>query len=263
MNPLPQAKKALGQHFLKDPKTISLITADWAHDCDIIVEVGPGPAVLTKHLAKIDRPLFVIEKDKSFEPYLLEHLGQDYLYFDDALKFNWQSFIDANKLRGKKIWLVSNLPYNVGTALFTQFLQIQEIEYMTLMFQKEVGDKTFIQQKKNQMNGLLFLTLNYFNSKRLCKVSPGCFRPPPKVDSVVVSYQRKKTPDICISNFKKLNSFTRLLFGLRRKQIHSVLKQNYPQDQLQALFSKIQAPKEQRAEALSYQDVLEIFSNLE
>lgn len=262
MSKLPRAKKELGQHFLQDTKVINGITKDWVDECDAIVEVGPGPAILTENLSKLNKPFFVIEKDKSFHSYLSQYLSDENIYFADALKFDWEDFLLKNDLKGKKIWLVSNLPYNVGTVLYTQFLQIKEINYMTLMFQKEVGDKTFLKQSKNQMNGLLFLSLNYLLPKQLLKVPPGSFAPPPKVESVVVSYERRDTPDIPINRFKDLNRFMRLLFSMKRKQIGSVLKQQYPKEILEEAFKKSEISAKLRAEALTYDELLTLFSNL-
>jgi len=259
MSKLPRAKKKLGQHFLKDEKVIKGITEDWAQDCDVIIEVGPGPAVLTKHLASIGKPFFVLEKDESFKPYLSKILKDEQIIFGDALKFHWEEFIKNNNLEKNKIWLVSNLPYNVGTILYTQFLQIENIEYLTLMFQKEVGDKTYPREGTNLMNGLLFLSTNYLEAKLLLKVSPGCFTPPPKVDSVVVSYQRKENPEISIDDYKEANSFTRTLFGNRRKQIGSVLKQVYDKELISQAFETAGVVTTARAESLSYVDVMALF----
>lgn len=129
MSKLPRAKKHLGQHFLKDQNVITKITKDWCEECDIIIEVGPGPGVLTKKLAAIGKPLYLIEKDESMQDFLLEHVPENSnIFFQDALKFNWPKFLSDNELLDKKIWLVSNLPYNVGTVLFTQFMKVKEIQ---------------------------------------------------------------------------------------------------------------------------------------
>lgn len=262
MSKLPIANKELGQHFLQDTKVISNITKDFSEECDVIVEVGPGPAILTEHLAKHNKDYYIIEKDLRFKEYIYQFVPQEKCYFQDALEFNWQEFIEENDLRNKKIWLVSNLPYNVGTVLFTGFLQIKEIKFMSLMFQKEVGDKTYFRQVKNQMNGLLFLSQNYFESKKLMLVSPGCFTPPPKVDSIVVSYTRKESPEISIESFNKLNKFTRLLFSMKRKQLRSVLKSQYSKEILDALFEQTKVSPTLRAEALSTDEIYKLFKHL-
>jgi 16S rRNA (adenine1518-N6/adenine1519-N6)-dimethyltransferase len=262
MKKLPFANKDLGQHFLRDQKVIKGITSDWQDECDAIIEVGPGPAILTKSLSEIDKPYFVIEKDQRFKEHLLEFVKEDNIIFTDALKFDWDKFLKDHNLRGKKLWLVSNLPYNVGTILFTQFLRIPEIQYMSLMFQKEVGEKTYFRETKNQMNGLLFLSNNYFEPKLLLKVAPGSFTPPPKVDSVVVSYTRKNESDVSVAEFKPLNSFTRLLFSQKRKQIGSVLKSQIDKEILETAFEKTNISRQVRAETLTYDEVLKLFRAL-
>ncbi len=262
MSKLPKANKELGQHFLRDQKVINTITNDWNHDCDIIIEVGPGPAVLTQKLSAFDKPLYLIEKDQRFKEKLAQYTKEENIFIQDALKFNWKDFIKEKKIENKKIWLVSNLPYNVGTLLFTQFLQIQQIQYMTLMFQKEVGDKTYLRQNKNQMNGLLTLSLNYFDSKHLIKVLPGSFSPPPKVDSVVISYQRKNDPIISIKDYAQFNDFTRKAFSQKRKQLFGVLKKYYPVEKLEKCFNQISLPPTLRAEALSFDQIISIFKQL-
>ena len=55
---LPKADKDLGQHFLKDKNVIEKITTDFQDQCDVIVEVGPGPAILSKELAAKEKPYY-------------------------------------------------------------------------------------------------------------------------------------------------------------------------------------------------------------
>ena len=262
MSYLPKAKKELGQHFLRDKNVIKKITQDWSHECDVIIEVGPGPTVLTTELVKHEKPIFVIEKDTSFAAYINKIIPSDHVFLEDALKFDWCELIKNFELENKKIWLVSNLPYNVGTVLFTQFLKIKQIQFMTLMFQKEVGEKTYHRETKNQMSGLLSLSQNYFKPKLLTKVSPGCFSPAPKVDSVVVSYARNEHPTIIIDRYDMFNQFTRNLFGQRRKQIGSVLRQSYDKQILEQSFVSLNIPSTLRAEALTFEQVIKLFMKI-
>lgn len=262
MGKLPKANKELGQHFLRDQKIISGITSDHADKADVIVEIGPGPAVLTQHLAKHNKELHVIEMDQRFEEYLKEHVQPEKIYFTDALKFNWEEFVCANALEDKKIWLVSNLPYNVSAPLFVSFLKVPQIHYMTLMFQKEVGEKTYHHPtKKNQMNSLLALGQNFFDSKLLLKVHPGAFSPPPKVESVVVTYERKQTPQIPLSRFISFESFLRVLFQFRRKQLGSVLSQRLGSNK-ELYFSRVQVKSTVRAETLTLDEIYSLYNEL-
>lgn len=224
MAKLPWANKELGQHFLKDKSVIEKIVGDCPEDCDVIVEVGPGPGALTKPLSEIGKPLYLIEMDTRFEE-ILQFESVKEIIFQDAMAFDWEAFIEREDIKGKRIWLVSNLPYNVSSQLFVRFAQVPQIKNMTLMFQKEVGEKTYLRQNvKNQNNSLLVLSSAFLNSKLLVKVSPGAFHPPPKVDSVVVSYSRKETPAVPMEEFGEFEKFMRRLFAFKRKQIGSVLK---------------------------------------
>lgn len=260
MTNTPRANKEFGQHYLRDQSVIGKIVNDHEGEYDIIVEVGPGPAVLTSHLVKKNVPVYVIELDKRFEEILtgLENLNQ--IFFEDALNFNWSNFISENQLEDKRIWLVSNLPYNVSSQLFIQFTRIPQITCMTLMYQKEVGEKTYLRDKeKNQMSSLLVHSLVSFKSKSLGKVLPGAFNPPPKVNSIVISYKRLPEPLISRDEINtKLEKFVRSIFSQKRKQLGTTLKSQGHNKLVEKLVEK-GFKTNLRAEALSIEQVLEVY----
>lgn len=256
----PRANKDLGQHYLKDQKAIQTICHDYADRCDVIVEVGPGPISLTKTLSSLGLPLFVIEKDRRFEELLNTCVKENHIFFQDALKFDWNTFISDHNLADKKIWLVSNLPYNVSVPLLMSFMKVEAIKFMTLMFQKEVGDKTFLRQDvKNQMGSLVVLSENYFKTKSLLKVAPGAFNPPPKVNSIVVSYERRSTPEVPLQQFTQFEKFLRDLFQFKRKQLGGVLKGQHTPEQVQSMLQAAQTKAETRAESLSLEQVFALY----
>lgn len=250
----PKANKELGQHYLKDQTVISKIMQDAPSDYDLIVEVGPGPATLTKGLNQFEKDIFLIEMDERFDDMLTPLSKVKKIFYEDALKFDWESFC---KTYPGKIWMVSNLPYNISSQLFISFLKVPSIIHMTLMYQKEVGEKTTIRDSKNQMNSLLSLSLNYTTPKSLCKVPPGAFNPPPKVDSIVVSYQRKDIPLVELKDFELYEQFLRLLFSGKRKQLGRVLK---PESKLITKLKDQNFDLTRRAETLEFTEVIEIFN---
>lgn len=259
----PIANKELGQHFLRDQHIIKKITEDFEEKFDAIIEVGPGPGVLTEFLVKHQLPLYVIEKDARFPEILKKFVNNEDIFLEDALQFDWENFLESKDLKNKKIWMVSNLPYNISVPLLMSFMKIPQITRMTLMFQKEVGEKTYLQDnKKNQMNSLLALSLTYFETRQLCKVLPGAFNPPPKVDSVVVSYQRKKTPLISFAEFDSFEKFLRHIFSQKRKQINGILKSQNSKTALDELWQKTGIAPSVRAEALTLSEIHLIFSIL-
>jgi 16S rRNA (adenine1518-N6/adenine1519-N6)-dimethyltransferase len=253
----PIANKSFGQHFLSSPTVISKITSPFPEGIDAIVEIGPGPAVLTPHLAKYNVPLYVIEMDERFVELLAPVVGPEKIYRQDALEFDWPTFLSEKGF--KSIWLVSNLPYNVSVPLTLSFLRIPQITHMTLMYQKEVAQKIFPNDPRNAMGSLHVMCLSQFDLKHVVYAPPGAFVPPPKVDSQVLGFKRKITSDIPLTQIDEFEKFLRLAFGQRRKQLGGILKNDWGAETAARRMASAGLDPQIRAEALSYQDVLKLF----
>lgn len=264
MAKLPVAKKALGQHFLVDQKVITKITDDFATDSQAIVEVGPGPGILTEGLSKHELPFHVIDKDERFPEYLKEYLPEENIHITDALEWDFEEGFKKWQWEEKPIWLVSNLPYNVSTPLLINFLQAPSIKFMTLMFQREVADKVFAfdTRKGKAMNSLMALSQTYFEVTLLCKVPPGAFSPPPKVDSAVLSFKRREQPPVALDDFKHFEKFLRHLFQFKRKQMGKILKSNFSQEALDKTWQALSLSPTTRAEALSLEEIQNLYTTL-
>lgn len=245
-----KANKDLGQHFLKDQNIISKICSDHGRETCGILEIGPGPGVLTNHLAKLKRPYHVIEKDSRFEEILSSILTPDQITIGDALNEKLL-FFDIT-------WLVSNLPYNVASPLLVKFLKLKNIKFMTLMFQKEVGNRILT----HEMNSLGALSQNYFEISILCQVPPGAFSPPPKVNSIVLSFKRRENPKVPLEQFDKFEKFLRTLFKMRRKQMGNVLKSDFEKDKVAKALNEINIKISERAENLTLENVIDLYERL-
>ncbi len=252
----PMANKSFGQHFLNSPTVINKITSPLPDGVDCIVEIGPGPAVLTPHLVKYGKPVFVIEMDERFVELLAPVVGAENIYRQDALLFDWQKFLDEKGF--KSIWLVSNLPYNVSVPLTLSFLRIPQITHMTLMYQKEVAQKILPNDPRNAMGSLHVMCRSQFDLKHVVYAPPGAFVPPPKVDSQVLGFSRKNG-DIPLSEIDAFESFLRLSFGQRRKQLGGILKGEWGAEKTQARLLAAGIDPQVRAEALTYEQVLKLF----
>lgn len=264
---LPLANKNLGQHFLRDQTIIQKICQDFSQDAEAILEIGPGPGILTEVLAGRAKekamPFFVVEKDDRFPPYLKHFISSEQITLTDALALDLSLFLKNKKIHEKKVWLVSNLPYNISTPLLVKFLKIFEIKFMTLMFQKEVADKVFpFSTTKNFMGSLHALTHVYFDCTLLLKVPPGAFVPPPKVDSAVLSMTRKKTPLISLEEFSDFEKFLRHLFSQKRKQLGGLLKSFFSEEIIQKSFKSLEIPLTIRAEALTLDQVISLYRTM-
>lgn len=264
MSKLPIANKNLGQHFLNDAEVIEKITTNFSQEADVILEVGPGPAVLTKALALLNKPLAVVERDSRMLEYLTEHVIEKNIFFMDALELYEEKLLSDLAWADRKIWLVSNLPYNIASPLIVNFIQWKNISQMTLMVQKEVGQKIVgkTAKGKEEMSSLHALCSSFFEVKELCQVPPEAFTPPPRVNSMVVSFVKRDTPLVPLKEFRKFEKFLRGLFKLRRKQVYNVLKSQYTSEQLDLAFTHCNIERTARAETFKMADIQLLYSQL-
>ena len=264
MKDLPSANKRLGQHFLRSEKVIQSICSDFAGKGKFLMEIGPGPGILTQRLCQHPIPLQVIEKDSRFLDDLKPHLTGNQILFTDALEVELADYFNSLGWEDD-VWLISNLPYNASTPLIINFLQAPQIKYMTLMVQKEVGEKIHDWTRTDnpkQRGSLMGLCGTYFDIQLKCPVPPGAFVPPPKVDSVVLSFTRKQAPEVPLGLFAVFEKFLRKLYSLRRKQVGNVLKDAYDKEKLVKALEKIEKTTQDRAESFSHLQVIELFKAL-
>lgn len=257
MSKFPTANKSFGQHFLSSQTVIKKITSPLPEKTDAIVEVGPGPAVLTPHLKAYGLPLSVIEMDERFVELLAPVVGEENVYRQDALLFDWKNFLHEKKF--SKVWLVSNLPYNVSVPLTLSFLRTPEIHQMTLMYQKEVAEKILPKDPRNAMGSLFALVRTQFDVFHVVNAPPGAFVPPPKVDSQVLGFRRKETPLIPLSQVDEFEKYLRLAFSQRRKQLGGILKAEWGAEPTAAALAAAIIEPSIRAEALTLDQVLNLF----
>lgn len=262
----PQANKKLGQHFLKDSGIINKISAIVPPTTEAIVEVGPGPGVLTRVLSQHPFPFYVIEKDKRFQETLKEILKEEHIVEGDALKIPWQEFLEQKNLDQKRIWLVSNLPYNIGVPLFIQFLQCPSFHFLTLMFQREVAQKILGFKEgitgKIEMGSLASLANNYFEVSLHCQVPPECFVPRPKVNSTVLSFTRRHNPVVPLQEFKDFEKYLRTLFQFKRKILTKGLLTVYDKEKIAEALQLCHISPQLRADLLPLEKVHQLYEVL-
>jgi 16S rRNA (adenine1518-N6/adenine1519-N6)-dimethyltransferase len=257
MSKFPIANKSFGQHFLTSQSVINKITSPLPDKCDVIIEVGPGPAVLTPHLMAYGKPVYVIEMDERFVELLAPVVGENNIFRQDALKFDWNEFLAQTKF--SQVWLVSNLPYNVSVPLTLAFLKIPQITNMTLMYQKEVAEKILPKDLRNSMGSLQVLIQSQFDVKHVVYAPPGAFVPAPKVESQVLHFQRKGNPLIALKEIDGLESYLRLVFGQRRKQLSGILKKKWGAEKTQNSLQQAGLLPDVRAEALTLNQVIKLY----
>lgn len=248
------AKKSLGQNFLFDLNlTQKIARTAGPLEGVTVIEVGPGPGGLTRAILSLGaKKVIAVERDSRCLPALAEieahYPGRLEVIEGDALKTDFEAAIPA----GEPVRIIANLPYNVGTQLLVNWLLPKAWPpfwlSMTLMFQKEVGQRIVAEEGDNHYGRLGVLAGWRTVSEMAFDVPPQAFSPPPKVTSTVVHLLPKDKPLPC--DVAKLEKVTEAAFGQRRK----MLRQSVKSLGGETLLEKAGIDPTRRAETLSVEE---------
>jgi 16S rRNA (adenine1518-N6/adenine1519-N6)-dimethyltransferase len=239
-------KKRFGQHFLVQASAIRAITeAALAAGAPQLLEIGPGPGVLTGPLLADGRPLWAVELDPDAVA-VLEQRFRGVAHFHPVQGDAVQVPLD---LAGP-LSVVGNLPYNAATAILTRFL-VADIpwERMVFMFQLEVGRKLLGRPGEKDYGPLSVLAQLCCRLTRLLKLGPGAFRPPPKVDSAVLLFEpRPGAP--ALGQRQALLALLHTSFAHRRKTLANNWHGLFAPERGQEILAEAGLPAAIRAEAV-------------
>jgi 16S rRNA (adenine1518-N6/adenine1519-N6)-dimethyltransferase len=220
----PRPKKSLGQHWLRDRNIIRrIVDAAEVAPSDQVLEVGPGLGDLTQALAERASRVVAVEIDPRLAAELRRRfaaeprvtvLEQDALQLDPAALFGPEG----------EYLVVSNLPYNVGTAIVRHLLQARpRPRRLVVMLQKEVAAAMLAPAGRM---GLLAVAVQVFaTGRRLFDVAPGAFSPPPAVQSSVVRLDVRPEPLVPEAEQPRFFEVVRAGFSAPRKQVRNALVQ--------------------------------------
>ncbi len=266
------AKKSLGQNFILDKNFTDKIAKsaldqgknDFSDE--VILEVGPGPASLTRSILDLNpKKLIVIEKDQR----CINILTEIQQFYADKLEIHNLDAIKVDELqdlalKNQKFKIISNLPYNIGTLLIIKWLKIaKNISSMTLMLQKEVAQRISAQTNDNHYGRIAILTQNFAKAKILFDVNKSIFTPPPKVTSAIIQVTPHAKPLFDIE-LDKLEKVTAVAFSQRRKMIRSSLKnlEFKNNNSLEQILQQLKIDPTLRAENLTLQNFCDIATNI-
>lgn len=256
-------KKKFGQNFLKDVNVVKrIVNCAGIDDDSLVIEVGPGGAIMTRELAAVSKNVLAYEIDTDLENELakrLEDCDNVDVVFNDFLQSDIVD--DVSKYDYKHLYFVSNVPYYITTPILMKLVDSGlKFDKIVMMVQKEVGDR-FSTQCGNKEYGSITVLLNYFyNVKKEFFVSRKQFVPEPNVDSVIVSFsERKNKPELI--DFKFFEKLVRDSFQYKRKTLRNNLK-NYDLNAIENVLSKYELDLTVRAEALDVGIFVEIANEL-
>jgi 16S rRNA (adenine1518-N6/adenine1519-N6)-dimethyltransferase len=251
-------KKALGQHFLVDENIVRVIgrLGALAPD-DVVLEIGPGLGVLTRHLADHVRLVHAIELDRTLEPSLRDALGARAnvsLVWGDALD------VDIGALSPAPTKLVANLPYNIATPLVVETLEhADSLRRWCVMVQREVADRFFAEPRTKAYGAVSVLVQLSARKLGSHPVPATVFRPRPRVESALVAFER-----LAVSPIAEVRAVVEGAFAHRRKTLVNslVLSGLARREQAESAVSAAGHETNVRAEELAPPEFLRLAEHL-
>lgn len=249
-NKLPFARRELGQCFLVNAGVRDKILAalDPGPD-DWVVEIGPGPGVLTSSLTELSGHVVAVELDlrlaeelpsRVSRPDLLEVVNLD------AARLDYAAI--ARRAR-RPLLVVGNLPFNAAAHILREALaQGEHLGRLVFMFQKEVARRLASPPGQAAYGLLSVVTQQRARVERLFEVAPGSFVPAPKVSAGVLRLTPHLVPTCCMECHDLL---VRHCFAHRRKTLRNNLRTApWPWERVAGWLAAEGIREDQRAEEL-------------
>lgn len=185
-------RKSLGQHFLVDDNVVGrIVEAARITPGEPVLEIGPGIGTLTDALLGAGSAVVAVEFDERLLPVLEEldtRAGSLKVVHADAVSVPVERLVTPS---GPPKALIANLPYAVAATVILRFFEeLESLERAVVMVQAEVADRiAAVPGTKAYGAYTVKLALHARVAARF-PVPPGCFLPPPRVDSAVVTLER-------------------------------------------------------------------------
>lgn len=250
------ATKGLGQHFLCSGSVVDRIVAR-VSACAGVLEIGPGPGVLTSPISEAGIKTIALELDPRMVEALKESAPRADVRPMDALKADLEAvLLELPTPRA----VVSNLPYYITGPLITRIAESKaHWSKAVLMMQREVAQRVMAAERQPERGSLSVYLQAQFAISLVGKAPAGAFLPPPKVDSTVLEL----TPLAARENETDVLRLVRLGFTQPRKTIVNNLSTHFGgRERVQeALQSRGLVPLA-RPQELSVREWFELASNL-
>ena len=249
-----RAATSLGQRFLVDRSVLrAILEAAELSPSDDVLEVGPGPGVLTAQLAERARSVTAVEIDERMVVVLRDTLaGRDNVRIvrADALDVDLFAVGERRPTR-----IVANVPYQITTPLLERFIgDERRPPLVVVLVQEEVARRMVATASSGKERGYLSVFVQSFaEAKIVCRVPPSAFRPAPKVSSAVVALRTRARPAFAPLERTAFLRFVSDVFRHRRKQLRGALghEAGVEPDRAVAALSACRIEPRRRAEELT------------
>ncbi|MDT7551096.1 MAG: rRNA (adenine1518-N6/adenine1519-N6)-dimethyltransferase [Actinomycetota bacterium] len=215
--------KSLGQNFVIDPNTVRrLVRTAGVGEDDVVVEVGPGLGSLTLGLLPAVSRVVAVEIDPVLAAELPRTVEARLPSYADRLEVLEQ---DALRLTGvpgpPPTAFVANLPYNVAVPVLLRLLEnLPSLRTGLVMVQAEVADRLAAPPGSKTYGVPSVKAAWYADVRRAGAVGRNVFWPAPHVDSGLVAFTRRPTPE---GDRAAVFALVDAAFAQRRKTLRAAL----------------------------------------
>jgi 16S rRNA (adenine1518-N6/adenine1519-N6)-dimethyltransferase len=216
-------KRSFSQNFLVQPGAIAQIADAAAALGSSLVELGPGLGALTHALLERGCDVIAVELDRDMVRVLEQELGPHprlRIVAGDAVETDFEELSDA---LGSKLVVAGNLPYQATGAILRHVVRHRDVLLgAVLMVQREVRDRLVAVPGTKDYGALSVFVQAGFAVETVCRLRPGSFYPPPKVESAVVRLVPLEEP--LAQETASFRAIVRAAFQTRRKTLRNACK---------------------------------------
>lgn len=248
---------SLGQNFLLDEGLLNgLLDAVAVGPEDRVLEIGPGPGVMTGLLAGRCKSVVAVEVDKGLEPVLA-----DVLAGMENVEVRFQDFMkaDLDALTGDEPYrVIANLPYYITADIMLRLVTAKHVpESIAIMVQKEAAERVMSSPGTKSWCALAATVQSYGAAEVLVDVPSEAFNPPPHVQSQFIIIRKHEVPVVTPKDERLYLRVINAAFAMRRKTLANNLKAAFGLDQAAAVSALEGAGLDARVrgEALSLQEL--------
>jgi 16S rRNA (adenine1518-N6/adenine1519-N6)-dimethyltransferase len=272
MSPAP-----LGQNFLGDPAWRKRIAEGLPiHAGDTWIEIGAGHGEMTESLAKRATRVIAIELDAQLAHGLRERAvawPNVTIVESDVLLADLAELTGADPFR-----VYGNIPYYITSPILHRiFAMPRHPKSAHLVMQLEVAER-LVSPPKHREYGYLSVATQFYSTPEITfRIPPGAFRPPPKVDSALVTLNFPGAgAKLQICDPFAFMEFVQLCFAQKRKTLANNLRAKFarkktsrnkspnsePEFDLPEVLRDAEISATARAEELTVAQLAELFRSL-
>jgi len=201
----------LGQNFLVHTPTLEKIATIVATTQGPILEIGSGSGALTRHLARLHRPLTAIDIDEHRVAELRQRMPGVTIEQADILAYPVTTPV-----------VVGNVPFHITTPILRRLLSTDTWQHAVLLTQWEVA------RRRAGVGGSTLLTAQtapWFTFRLHGRVPAAAFHPRPGVDGGIIHIVRRPSALVPVAQRQAYERFVRAVFTGRGGSLDRIVRQ--------------------------------------